>query len=223
MVDDDASDDAQGDAAPTPTAAERAIRAAAEAGQWREAATATLTAYGEEILGYLVALTRDQVRADEAFSIFLENLWRGLPRFGWRSSMRTWAYVLARHAAHRQGRSPYHKRAQPLDPEIEALAAPLRTQTASYLQTEQRDRLAAIRAELAPDDQTLLILRVGRGLAWRDIAQVLAGGGDGDGEDSPDEAAPLPAPEVTRRAAALRKRFERLKSDLKARLASAPA
>ncbi len=58
------------------------------------------------------------------------------------------------------------------------------------------DRLAKLRESLKPEEQTLLILRVDKGLSWKEIAQVLA-----------DEEAP---PDV----GALRKRFERLKERL---------
>jgi RNA polymerase sigma-70 factor, ECF subfamily len=59
------------------------------------------------------------------------------------------------------------------------------------------DRLASLRASLKPEDQTLLILRVDKGLSWKEIANVFAEAGD---------APPDPA--------ALRKRFERLKERL---------
>jgi RNA polymerase sigma-70 factor, ECF subfamily len=199
---------------------EAALRAAAEAGKWSEVATLALTAYGEEILGYLVALTRDQVNADESFSIFLENMWRALPSFGWRSSFRTWAYVIARNAAHRLARNPARRRGVPIDSSIEPIVARLRSQTASYLQTANRDRVSVLRATLSADDQTLLILRINRGLAWRDIAQVMAIESADVETVDPATAPALPDEELTRRAAALRKRFMRLKDDLRMRLKS---
>lgn len=203
---------------PDNAATEAALRDAAGRAEWRSVATLAITAYGEEILGYLAALTRDPVTADEAFSIFLENLWRGLPLFGWRSSFRTWAYVVARNAAYRQARTPKRGRAVPIDSGLEPLAAQLRTRTASFLRTENKDRVSTLRATLSVDDQTLLILRINRGMAWREIAQVMAAGG-ADGEV--DAAAPpLADAELTRRAAALRKRFMRLKDELRERLRS---
>ncbi|HZJ66037.1 MAG TPA: hypothetical protein VFD36_21170, partial [Kofleriaceae bacterium] len=65
-----------------------------------------------------------------------------------------------------------------------------------------RDVYAEIRTELDDDDQTLLILRVDRNLAWRDIAQVLLG----------EDARPG---ELTRKAATLRKQYERVKVRLR--------
>jgi RNA polymerase sigma-70 factor, ECF subfamily len=69
-------------------------------------------------------------------------------------------------------------------------------------------RVAKLRAELDPEDQTLLILRVNRQLPWRDIARIMTDEGDASDDD-----------ELKRRAAALRKRFERLKEELRAKAA----
>jgi RNA polymerase sigma-70 factor (ECF subfamily) len=192
--------------AEAPEAIESELRTAADAGRWHDVAAKAIASYGEELLAYLAALTRDQTLTDDAFSLALENLWRGLPKFQWRSSLRTWAFRIARNAAFKVIGSPTRRRTEPLDPAIESIAAPIRTRTATFLQTEQKDRLAALRAELSQSDQDLLILRLGRNLAWRDIAQVLA-----DAE--------LADADLTREAARLRKRFMRLKDELRAKLA----
>lgn len=185
-------------------AIEADLRAAATAQRYHETATLALARYGDELLGYIAAMTRDQTRADDAFSLMLENLWKGLPGFRWECSFRTWSYRIARNAVYRITRD--HKPVVSLDdtPELAELATPFRTRTATYLRTESRDRLAELRAALDPDDQTLLILRINRKLAWPDIARAL--------EDTDDAAA------IARRAAALRKRFQRLKDELREQL-----
>jgi RNA polymerase sigma-70 factor (ECF subfamily) len=192
-------------------AIEAELRAAATVARWNDVVTRALVAYGDELLGYLVALTRDAGLADEVFGQLLEDLWVGLPAFRWECSLRTWAYTLARNAVsrHRRGQP---RRAIAIDADVAELAAELRTRTATFLRTESRDKFAAIRATLDPDDQTLLILRINRGLAWRDIARVIPDPGGGEHDDAA----------VTRRAAALRKHFERLKDDLRSRLRDAP-
>jgi RNA polymerase sigma-70 factor (ECF subfamily) len=184
---------------------EARTRAAANEQRWSEAVTFAVRGYGEEILGYLVAMTRNEADANDAFSLFAEDLWKGLPRFRWECTLRTWAYGLARHALARIRRDPHRKRAVPLsDAHLAHLVEELRSRTQTFLRTETRDKIAKLRAELDPDDQTLLILRLNRKLAWRDIAIVLD-------PDSADDA--------EKRAAALRKRFERLKTELKERAA----
>ena len=188
-------------------AVEARIRAATDSARWGDATTAALTGYGDELLGYLVAVTRNETDATDAFSIFAESLWRGLATFRWDCSFRTWAYGLARNALARLKRDPHRRRAVVLDDShVEALVEQLRSRTATFLRTETKDKIARLRAELAPDDQTLLILRINRGLAWRDIARVLA----------PDGDAATPAA-LDKHAAALRKRFERLKTEIKQR------
>jgi RNA polymerase sigma-70 factor, ECF subfamily len=197
-----------------PAALEAEIHAACDAGDWERAATAAIDGYGDELFRFLLSLARDQGTADDAFSLLCENVWVALPRFRWESSFRTWAYALARNAWYRVLRDP-HRRAErrialSAAPSLERAAAAVRSRTATFLRTESRDRFARLRAELDPDDQALLILRVGRNLSWTEIARALA---------DPDEV--LAAPDLERRAAALRKRFQRIKDELRAKIEAA--
>ena len=181
---------------------EAEVRAACERGDHDAAATAALAGYGRELAAYLAAVLRDAAAADDVLAQVAEQLWRALPTFRWESSLRTFAYTIARHAWLRWLRDPARRVARvPLSsPSVEAVVAAARSETASYLRTAARDRIAALRAALDPDDQSLLILRVDRGLAWRDVARVMA-------DDDAD---------LDKVAAALRKRFERLKAELRA-------
>jgi RNA polymerase sigma-70 factor, ECF subfamily len=191
-------------------ALEQRLRAACEAGRWSEAATAAIEGYGPEVFSYLIAITRKESDASEVYSQFCENLWTGLPRFRWQSSLRTWAYVLARHAWSHHARDPNRRsgRRVPLsDPAVDRMAEQVRSRTLSFLRSEVKDRLTEVRDEMPPDDRTLLILRIDRKLAWNDIARVM------DGDDLSREA-------LAKRSAALRKRFERIKDELRARLRS---
>jgi len=182
------------------------IRSACEAGAWQEAATAAVRAYGPELVGYLAALTRNATDADDLFGQVAENLWRSLPSFRWESSLQTYAYALARHAWLRRGREARRLagRAPLSSPAVAAVVAEVRSRTATYLRTESKNKLARVRERLDPDDQALLILRINRRMGWRDIAGALA-----DPDDGVDAAA------LDRRAAALRKRFERLKAEIR--------
>ncbi|HTJ46489.1 MAG TPA: sigma-70 family RNA polymerase sigma factor [Kofleriaceae bacterium] len=191
------------------TAAEQEVRTRLEADDLHGAATIALETYGPELYGFLHALARDDDLAAEAFSTFSEDLWRGLAKFRWESSLRTWAYALARNALWRLRRDPRrradHNVALGELSQVAELAAHVRTSTLPFLRTEVKDELAKLRDELDPDDHALLILRIDRRLSWRDIARALPG----DGTD-----------EIDKRAATLRKRFERAKSQLR-ELASA--
>lgn len=185
---------------------EAALERACRAGQYDQAATTAIRYYGGELLGFVTALLRNAAEADDVFAIACEQLWRGLPQFAWGSSFRTWAYAIARNACISYLRGPRKK--QPLHvgtASLEQLVGEVKTRTQTLIRTETKDRFAAIRAALDPDDQTLLILRIDRKLAWRDIARIL------------DPEATTPA-QLERTSATLRKRLERLKTELRAQL-----
>ncbi len=183
---------------------EAELRRQFDAGDLHAVATAAVRAYGPELYGFLVGLARDGDAAAEIFAGVCEKLWRGLPAFRWDSSLRVWAYAITRHHFHHWTRHRDKQRRQvALDdaPELSALIEQVRTTTAVHLRTEVKDGFARLRDTLAPDDQLLLRLRIDGDMAWNDIARVLAGD---------DVATPSP-----RDVAALRKRFERLKKQLR--------
>jgi RNA polymerase sigma-70 factor, ECF subfamily len=168
------------------------------AGEHAAAATVALRGYGPQILGYLQAVLRSSEDGTEAFSLFCENLWIGIPAYQHRNSFKAWAYAIAWHAALRVVQDPQRKRARPLETaQAEQLANEVRSLTAPHLVTANKDRLAELRQALDPAEQTLLILRLDRGLSWAEVAEVLAA----DGEDVSE--------------ANLRKRFERIKDRLR--------
>jgi RNA polymerase sigma-70 factor (ECF subfamily) len=91
-------------------ASERAIRALCEAGDHAGATTAALRSYGVELLGFLRALAGEHDLAAEAFAELGEDIWKGLPRFRWESSLRSWLYALARNALAQLRRDPRRRR-----------------------------------------------------------------------------------------------------------------
>jgi RNA polymerase sigma-70 factor (ECF subfamily) len=190
----------------TRAALEAELAALARAGAWDSLASRAIRGYGPELLGFLVALTRDPDDADDVFSMFLTDLWRGLPGFTWASSFRTWAYRVAQRALHRfardQRRRGQRRVALSGAPELSAIAAKVHTTTMIHLRTQVKDRVSKLREALAPDDQMLLILRVNRKMTWSEIATILAPG---------DPAAASNA----RQTAALRKRYERIVAKLR--------
>jgi RNA polymerase sigma-70 factor (ECF subfamily) len=78
------------------------------------------------------------------------------------------------------------------------MAAVMRTATLEIQRTDVKDELRVLREQLDPEEHEILLLRLDRGLPWRDIARIL--GGDH---------------QLDARAAALRKRFERAKERLR--------
>ncbi len=174
------------------------------------AATLALEAYGSELFGFLTHTLGNESDAGEVFSQLAEDLWKALPRFELRCSVRTWCYVLARHAIERYRRSPWNRgERRHSDSKIESAVALARSRTQPWLRTEVKDRVRMLRDSLSDDDRTLLTLRVDRDLPWEDIARVMLG---------VDEPA---ADHVTRETARLRKRFQLLKTQLREKAAAA--
>jgi len=184
---------------------EEQIRGLLDKGDLHGAATQAIRGYGPEVLGFLATLVRDPHDASEVFSQTCEDLWAGLAGFQGRSSMRTWLYILARHAAARFQRAPHRRPGRRVSlSQAGELADQVRTRTLPFLRTEAKDRFAQIRNSLDERDRSLLVLRVDRRMTWKEIALVLSSEGDCDEV-------------IEREAARLRKRFQWLKEEIRAR------
>ncbi len=179
-------------AGPNPSL-EASVAAHLERGDLDAATTEAIRGYGPEILGYLTAVLRNEDLARDALAVFSERLWRGLSTFRRDSSLRTWAYRIAFHAAVDCTRDAKRHRAEALGSTFASnLAAEVRTQTATHLRTDTKTAVQKLREELSLDEQTLLILRIDRQLEWDDVADAM-------GATAPT----------------LRKRFERVKEKLR--------
>ena len=193
-------------------ASEAEIRAACEQGDYQQATTILLETYAEELLSFLIVRLGDRSHADDAFSLLAEDLWVSLPKFEFRSSVRTWAYTVARHVAARYARTPARKKDRNLtlskNVQLSQLVEQLRTRTEAYRRSDVKSEIRALREKLDPEAQTLLVLRVDRQMSWRDLAMVMSSSEEST-SSVPDEAS------LEREAARLRKRFERVKAELK--------
>jgi len=176
-------------------------------GDVHRAVDLTLRRLGPEVCGYLAARMGGVDEVGDVFALWSVDVWNGLPSFKGHSSLRTWAYVLARHALARFHRD---KKTQPffgLDVDAEhslrELVQGVKTSTAAFLKTEAKASVRALRMQLRDDERELLMLRIDRQMEWTDVAQVMA-----DDVDVDDEA-------LRKKAAALRKQFERTKTKLK--------
>jgi RNA polymerase sigma-70 factor (ECF subfamily) len=192
---------------------EQLIREAFDAQRYESAATLTIEHYGPELLGFLISHLRDEDAASEVFADFTEAFWETLPSFEWRCTIRTWAYKLARRTAGRyRKRARRRDRLQPL-PELSQLSLAIdrvRTATVAYKRTDVKDRFQELRAALPEEDQTLLVLRVDRGLSWLELAEVML-----ENELAPDHV------RLKTEAARLRKRFQLAKERLRELIAEA--
>ena len=188
------------------TEIEEELSALIRGGELERAATRALEGYGPELFGFLVNLMSKESDAAEVYSQTCEDLWRGLPTFGAQCSVRTWLYVLARHAGARFRRSPWnHQGRRTGDSRLASLVDHARTGTSPWQRTAVKDRWRALRESLDDDDRVLLVLRIDRALPWKDIACVTLG------EEAPDAAS------NEREVERLQKQFALLKRELRQR------
>lgn len=185
---------------------EEEIHKLCSAADYQSAATRLLEQYGSEILGLLCSRLRSESNGREVFGMFCEDLWRALPSFEFRCSARTWAYVLARHAELRFRSEPQRRpdRNLPFSDQHNQLAERVRSSTSPFRQTNVQQRLRELRRRLGERDELVLLLRVDRGLSWREIARVFLPSG-ANAEEL----------ELEREAARLRQRFQVLKQRLR--------
>jgi RNA polymerase sigma-70 factor (ECF subfamily) len=178
-------------------------------GDHSAAATLALKGYGPELFGFLVTMHSSEADASDVFAETSEALWRSLPSFSWECSLRTWTYAIARNLMRGRLRGVARKRrhgAQVGPSALEEVAHVVRTETLTFLRTEKKTRLQALRDSLPENERMLLVLRLDRQLAWNDLARVLA---------ERDDDAPLSAADVAKESARLRKQFQLLKEKLR--------
>jgi RNA polymerase sigma-70 factor (ECF subfamily) len=189
---------------------DQTLRQAFEAGAVDQTATLFLERYGGEILGFLCNRLRNSTAGADVFSEFAEDFWKGLPNFRWQSSLRSWAYALARNAASRYQKAPAQRLAVHQsfggDSPYGQQVALHRSKTNLYMQSEVKSRMRELRERLGEEEQNLLILRVDQKLSWKELAVALSDEGSGD----------LAEAELSRRATNLRQQFQKLKSRLRA-------
>ena len=92
---------------------------------------------GPEVGGYLVARMGHADEVSDVFALWSVDIWKGLASFKGESSLRTWAYVLARHALARFHRDKKTKPFFGLDVDAEQslrqVVQEVKTSTAAFL------------------------------------------------------------------------------------------
>jgi len=166
-----------------------------EAGDLSAAASVAVRGYGPEHLSYLFLILHDRDAAHDVFAESCADFWRTLGSFRGECSIRTWLYKLAWNAASNFQREQNRRRERRLETnEISQLAAEVSRSLDSKLAA--LDRRQRLRQKLDPEEQSILTLRLDRGLSWREVGLVLSV-----------------------REMAVRKRFERIKAKLRRLLA----
>jgi RNA polymerase sigma-70 factor (ECF subfamily) len=181
---------------------EAAVRDALRAGDVVRATTEALNAYGAELFGFVVGVLDDYDAARDVYAAISERVWRALAEFSWRCSLRTWVYTIARNelARHHERAGRQRARNVPLSA-VPSPAVRARTTTRPFVRTTLRAAFSELRRELSAEDRELLVLRVDRGMAWRDLALTFLGEGAEEGD-------------VLRESTRLRKRLQLVKEKL---------
>lgn len=179
---------------------EAELRAHVSGGDLDRATSRAVEAYGPELLGFLRATAKSDDLAAEAFAIASEQLWRNLAKFRWEAQLRTWFYQLGRNALHQLRIDPRRRAERNLPLSVVTSINDVRREpTPMHQRTTGKEALRQMRESLDPEDHELLILRLDRDMSWKDIARAFGA----------EDAA------VDVRAAALRKRYERVKEQLR--------
>lgn len=184
---------------PIPTI-EQPIFGLHDRGDLKGAVGAALALYGTEVFAFLRGALDAQSAEDANMDVW-EAVLLGIGRFQWKSSFRTWVYTIARRTSirYREERRREKKRTALSDaPELLALEAKVRTDTAPFMQSEVRVQIARIRESLAPEDRMLLSLHVDQRMPWIDVARIM-----------------FDIPDPDRKAIArVRKRYQRIKAHI---------
>lgn len=194
-------------------ALERQVREACERGDYPKGITLLLQEVGPKVLAFLVQRLGNVADASEVFSMFSEDLWRALPSFEWRCTVRGYSFALARNAAIRYRKQASERPGRKLSPSeasLSQLVERVREKTLSYLRSEVKTQMQELFKQLPEDDRALLSLRVDQDLGFRELAVAIEFGGELPSEE-----------ELTRASARMRKRFQLLKERLKRMAAEA--
>jgi RNA polymerase sigma-70 factor (ECF subfamily) len=169
-----------------------------------DAVSLVISAHGQAIFGMLVGVFHDEDTASDVFQHFCMELWKSLGSFQGKSSVYTWAYVIARRcvSAHLRGDS---KEVRLKTMQQDGLVARwTRTVTDEWRKTETKHRFRELCDGLPEDERMLVMLRIQQKMPWKQIAEVVY---EGDEE--------LDSDGLKREASRLRKQFERVKVKLR--------
>jgi len=191
-----------------PNQQEAQIVVQCERANFADATNLILHLYSDEVRGFLRARTHNRASMEEVYSVFSEDVWKGLPKTRFHGQVRGWVYALARNALARHARFKARWRSRHAAAEIDELGSELRQ---SF--TPQRgdlSRCEPLLAGLSAADRSLLEQRLVQSMAWREIAIERAHEG-GQRSDA----------DLERESARLRKRFQLLVEELRKRVAQA--
>ncbi|HEX8439235.1 sigma-70 family RNA polymerase sigma factor [Archangium sp.] len=183
---------------------EQEIQELCKQGEIHLAVDRIMRGYGQDIRRMMSSVLPDDERAHDAYGLFSERLLKGLKNFRWESSLRTWAYRMARNACLKLVSGASARELPVTRSAIPEHSVRQRSATNPWQRTDVKDRFRALRKSLDPLDQKLLELRLDQNLPWQEVARAMA---------TPEE--PLTGETLARRATAMRQQFQRIKARLR--------
>lgn len=151
--------------------------------------TEVLSIYGPEVYGFLMVVAPHAARV--VYVAVCDGGARELDAFEWHCSLRTWIYAVAHRALREHAPSEY----------VSSEKSPARAaRDEGPYRRPPRASVTVLRKALSGTERELLVLRMGRNMSWREIAQI---------EIGDESASRLLAAE-----AVLRRRFSRLRAKL---------
>jgi RNA polymerase sigma-70 factor, ECF subfamily len=171
-----------------------------ERASFAHATSLILDEYGSELRAFLSSRTSNRMSMEEVYSVFSEDVWRGLPNFRFEGRVRSWIYAVARNALarHRKRKQRWHSRHVAAEPDEYHAAERASLPT----QLDHCAELQPLLSELPADDRQLLEQRLVRAMPWREIARS---------RGKTSEA------ELARESARLRKRYQLVVQSLRRR------
>jgi RNA polymerase sigma-70 factor, ECF subfamily len=184
---------------------EEEVRDLCQRGEVGQAVERVLQGHGTEVQRVMSGILRDEVRVQDAYSIFCERLLKGLPGFRGEGQLWMWLYRMARNSCLQLLKSPAGREMPVSDSQFPDQAQQERSQTPPWQQAAMKERFRTLRESLQPQERMLLTLRLDQQLSWREVAQQMA-----------DSQGPLTEEALNRRATTLRQQFQRAKARLHA-------
>lgn len=142
----------------------------------REAFAEIVDRHGPALMRYTARFLDDSFQVEDCLQDTFLAAWRGLPAFRAESSVRTWLFTLARHAAFARlkrwpvsGSRPH----VPLEEVVDRLRDLREDPERASVESALRDALDVALRLLPPRQRTAWLLREVEGLSYTEIAVVL--------------------------------------------------
>jgi RNA polymerase sigma-70 factor (ECF subfamily) len=123
--------------------------------------------YFDRVLGYVRLRIRDAATCEDVTSQVFTTALEQIGRFRGQGTFAAWLFAIGRNAVH-----DAHRR-RPTEPLVEEPAAGEPTPEERVLERERAEELRALVRLLAPEQQHLLALRYGAGLAFEEIGLIV--------------------------------------------------